>query len=145
VKLIVSEGLKSSIYQKGQYISINNSVGIVSQTSSPMAVSVRETEGKWSAANNWCRNYGSGWRLPTADELVTVWKNRKIISSTLSALGGIDFGKHKYWTSNLVYVSEDDPERHNRYTVVDWDVYRQENLGADDAYYTNYARAVRSL
>ena len=145
VKLIVSEGLKSSIYQKGQYISINNTVGIVSQTSSPMAVSVRETEGKWSAANNWCRNYGSGWRLPTADELVTVWKNRKIISSTLSALGGIDFGKHKYWTSNLVYVSEDDPERHNRYTVVDWDVYRQENLGADDAYYTNYARAVRSL
>ena len=79
----------------------------------------------WDDAKKACANLGSGWRLPTKDELNLMYKNRKKI-------GG--FANNYYWSST---------EYLNRFA---W----RQNLSAGrqdylDKYYGISVRAVRSL
>lgn len=62
-------------------------------------VSVGETSASWSNAKSWCSNYGSGWYLPSLEELKVVYNNKSSINRTLSALGKTTLGNLYYWSS----------------------------------------------
>ena len=57
---------------------------------------------------NYCRNYGAtngltgdlatGWYLPTAAELYTIYQNKTAVDESLSKAGGNQFGKSWYWS-----------------------------------------------
>jgi hypothetical protein len=68
-----------------------------------MVVSMYESRAAWGTVNSWCSNYGSGWYLPSLDELKVVYKNKSSINQTLSALGKTILGGD-YWSSTLYYV-----------------------------------------
>lgn len=68
-----------------------------------MVVSMYESRADWGTVNSWCSNYGSGWYLPSLDELKVVYKNKSSINQTLSALGKTILGGD-YWSSTLDYV-----------------------------------------
>ncbi len=116
VKLVISTGLNSSIYQIGQYISLNNIAGVVFRTSSPAAISTDETTAKWEAADSWCPgSHGSDWRLPNVEELKTMFGKFSVLNKTLSAIGGTELNsKEHYWSS--VYDFDED-EFHAYYAV----------------------------
>ena len=124
VKLIVSTGLKSSIYKIGQYVSIDGVTGVIYSTSSKKIVSVDEASNTWdyfgtttgatsasdgaantdkiaakSNAAKWCRAKGSAWYLPARDELYVVYNNKAKLNTTLSSIGGTQLGTGYYWSS----------------------------------------------
>lgn len=41
----------------------------------------------WSSAKSWCNNLGSGWRLPTKDELLVIYKVQGVLNQVLTAVG----------------------------------------------------------
>ena len=57
---------------------------------------------------NYCRNYGAtngltgdlatGWYLPTAAELYTIYQNKTVVDESLSKAGGSQFGTSCYWS-----------------------------------------------
>ena len=125
VKLIVSKGLKSSIYKVGQYVSIAGCTGIVYQTSSPAIVSTDETTTTWdyfgtstgatssddgvsntnkiasdSSAAKWCREKGAEWYLPALNELKVIYNNMSTLNTTLSSIGGTQFNASGYYWSS---------------------------------------------
>ena len=133
VKLIVSTGLKSSIYKVGQYVSIEGVTGVVYEASSKKIVSTDETSKTWdyygtitgatsttdgvantnkiaanSAAAKWCRAKGAAWDLPAREELSAIYNNKAKLNTTLSSVGGTQLGTGYYWSSteeagNLAY------------------------------------------
>ncbi len=58
----------------------------------------------WSNANYQSNSYSasgvSGWRLPTKDELLAVYRNSSAVSSGLTAAGGSQFISNWYWSSS---------------------------------------------
>lgn len=134
VRLIVSKGLSSSIYQVGQYVSIEDVLGVVyfNDGSTIMAVTVDETNTQWgysgttigansstdgtsntdkivakSPAAQWCRAKGSAWYLPALDELKAVY-NKSKLNTTLSSplVGGTQLGTGGYWSSTEYYSND---------------------------------------
>lgn len=128
VRLIVSKGLSSSIYQVGQYVSIEDVLGVVyfNDGSVVKAVTIDETYASWeyygtttgansstdgasntdkivakSHAAQWCRAKGASWYLPALDELKAVYNNTSKLNATLSSplVGGTQFRNHSYWSS----------------------------------------------
>ncbi len=99
VKLIVSTGLKSSIYQIGQYVSIDGVTGIVYKTSSPAIVSTDETSATWKDGVTWCTRKGSDWFLPNLEEMKVIYNNVLALNSTLSSIGATQFNSTYYWSS----------------------------------------------
>lgn len=128
VRLIVFKGLSSSIYQVGQYVSIEDVLGVVyfNDGSTIMAVTVDETKTQWgnygtttgansstdgasntdkivakSPAAQWCRAKGASWYLPARDELNAVYNNKSKLNATLSSpsVGGAQLGTGEYWSS----------------------------------------------
>ena len=61
-------------------------------------ISIDETFKKWSDANSWCSNYGSGWYMPSITELSTVYSKKSYINSILSTLGKTTLSG-KYWSA----------------------------------------------
>ena len=99
VKLIVSTGLKSSIYQIGQHVSVDGVTGIVYKTDSPAIVSTDETSCYWLDGKTWCTNKGSAWSMPSLDELKLIYNNKATLNSTLSSIGATQFSSNYYWSS----------------------------------------------
>ena len=128
VMLLVSAGMNSSIYQVGQYVSIDNVLGVVffNESSVVKAVSVDETETVYgyyqkktyatsetdgvantnqivsvSPAAKWCRDKDSAWYLPALNELKDVYNNKSKLNETLSspAVNGTRLGASAYWSS----------------------------------------------
>ena len=62
-------------------------------------VSVIETSQTWDNAKTWCSNYGTGWYLPSLDELRVIYNQKSAINSTLSAGGYTTLGTGYYWSS----------------------------------------------
>ena len=82
------------IYKHGKYGVVFYSDNVVTKI-----VSVEETIATWDDAKSWCSNYGSGWYLPSLDELRIIYKNKSTINSTLSANGYTTLGTGMYWSS----------------------------------------------
>lgn len=128
VRLIVSKGLSSSIYQVGQYVSIEDVLGVVyfNDGSTIMAVTVDEIKAQWgysetttgatsstdgtsntykivakSPAAQWCRAKGASWYLPSRNELEIVYDKKSKLNATLSSpsVGGTRLGTDTYWSS----------------------------------------------
>ena len=128
VMLQVSAGMNSSIYQVGQYVSIDNVLGVVffNEASVVKAVSLDETETVYgyyqkktyatsetdgvantnqivsiSPAAKWCRDKDSAWYLPALNELKDVYNNKSKLNETLSspAVNGTRLGASAYWSS----------------------------------------------
>jgi len=99
VKLTVSAGLTSSIYQIGQYVSIDGVTGIVYETSSPAIVSIDEISETWANGKTWCTSKGSAWSMPSLDELLLIYYNRATLNKTLSSIGATQFSSNYYWSS----------------------------------------------
>ena len=57
-----------------------------------------EVKVSWDEANQYCKELGIGWRLPTIDEL-------KIIHSGLYKLGKGNFKASFYWSSDILGVN----------------------------------------
>ena len=100
VKLVVNEGLSPSIYQIGQYVSIDNVTGIVYETSSPAIVSTDEISETWDNGKTWCTSKGSRWSMPNLDELKLIYNNRATLTKTVFSIGATQFGLNYYWSSN---------------------------------------------
>ena len=64
-------------------------------------VSLEETSQSWSSAETWCSNYGTGWYLPSLDELKVIYNQKSAINSTLSAGGYTTLGTGYYWSSSI--------------------------------------------
>ena len=80
---------------------------------------------KWEDAKKACENLGRGWRLPTKEELNTLYLNK-------DKIGG--FADNNYWSS-----TEDD----DSYAWFQYFGYgTQDHL---DKYYALYVRAVRAF
>ena len=62
-------------------------------------MSITEVSKIWSDAKTWCSNYGTGWYLPSLDELKVIYNNKSAINSTLSANGYTSLGTGSYWSS----------------------------------------------
>ncbi len=160
VKLVVSKGLNSSIYQIGQYVSIAGVTGVVCSASSSVAkiMSINETKTTWdyygtttgatskddgaantdkiasgSLAAKWCRAVGAEWYLPAKNELSTIYDNKSILNTTLSAIGGTQLGRVYYWSSTE-YTST------SAYVL-----FSNGDVGCDYKNLSYYVRAVRAL
>lgn len=164
VRLIVSKGLSPSIYQVGQYVSIEDVLGVVyfNDGSVVKAVTIDETYASWgydgttpgahsstdgasntdkivakSPAAQWCRAKGASWYLPALDELKAVYNNKSKLNATLSSpsVGGTQFRNHSYWSSTEGGSSNT--------SIVDFSSGRTNNPRRQ--YVSCYVRAVRAL
>lgn len=53
----------------------------------------------WTDATKACQSLGGGWRLPTRDELTTLYENR-------DAIGGFSVDHYGlYWSSTRIYAT----------------------------------------
>ena len=68
-------------------------------------MSITEVLKDWSDAKTWCSNYGTGWYLPSLDELKVIYNNKSAINSTLSANGSTSLVTGYYWSSAEYYTS----------------------------------------
>ena len=137
VKLIVSAGLKSSIYQFGQYVSIDGVTGIVYKTSSPAIFSTDETSVSWSAGKTWCTSKGSAWSMPSEEELKLISSTYWMLNSFLSSIGTPQLTTTQYWSSTE--LGSVDPGAATAIILVDG------SSQYEDKNYAYLVRAVRAL
>ncbi len=79
-------------YKVGDRVTKNGNTGIVFSVSDTTVkiVSVEESRSNWYDAKVWSSNYGTGWYLPTLDELKVIYNNKSAVSQSLSGI---------YWSS----------------------------------------------
>lgn len=53
---------------------------------------------RWGIAKSWCAELGTGWYLPSIDELESMYKAKSKINPTLLAVGD-PLGDRYYWSS----------------------------------------------
>ena len=94
-------------YPVGSLQTIDGAKGVVFYFDDTVTkiVSVTETQANWYDAKTWCSNYGTGWYLPSRDELGEIISNASTIDSTLSANGYTTFAGDVYWSSTEYYDS----------------------------------------
>ena len=100
----IKDGLgRDGIYQLGDYYNRNGNKGVVIEISNGgrngKMLSLDETECSWSEAMQWCRNHGDGWRLPTKDELLAIYRNKLDINYWLTRYKGGKLKDGIYWSS----------------------------------------------
>jgi Leucine-rich repeat (LRR) protein len=87
-------------YRVGDLIKDGSCWGVVFSISSTTKImSIAETSCNWNSAETWCSNYGSGWYLPSAEELRDIYDQISTINSTLSAHSFTTIGTKEYWSS----------------------------------------------
>ena len=52
----------------------------------------------WSDAKSWCSSLGGGWRLPTKEELLVIYRNKDALNAVLAAVGD-EILDDWYWSS----------------------------------------------
>lgn len=78
-------------YKVGDIIMVGGEKGIVYTVTSDgqhgEVMSVMQGEGTWEVAKHWCAQYGSGWRLPSKDELLVIYRKKDVLNPILKANG----------------------------------------------------------
>ena len=90
----------------GQYVICDDIKGVIFYAADTVKiVSIDETSATWSSGKSWCANKGTDWHMPTKDELTVIRNKKSTLNTTLSSIGGTQFGTSSYWTST--YSSSD--------------------------------------
>ena len=98
-----SQSSYSQTYKVGDYYDANGKQGVV------FVVTPDGKHGKivglkdlgkmnWNSAVSACRNLGNGWRLPSKEELLAIYKVKSTLDSTLAAVGD-ELPSSYYWSS----------------------------------------------
>ena len=98
-----SQSSYAKTYKVGDYYDANGKQGVV------FAVTPDGKHGKivglnnlgkmdWYSAVSACRNLGNGWRLPSKEELLAIYKVKSTLNSTLAAVGD-ELPEDWYWSS----------------------------------------------
>jgi hypothetical protein len=78
-------------YKVGDIIMVGGEMGIVYAVTSDgqhgKVMSVTRGEGSWEAAKQWCAQYGRGWRMPSKDELLVIYRKSDVLNPILRANG----------------------------------------------------------
>ncbi len=98
-------------YEVGDYYNCDGKEGVVysisGDGSSGHIISLYGTRTNWDEAKQWCRNQGSGWYLPTMEQLKQIYAKIGNINATLEWVGDpIDSSWH--WSSTEDYDYDDD-------------------------------------
>jgi len=113
-------------YKVGDIIMVGGEMGIVYTVTSDgqhgKVMSVMQGEGTWEVAKHWCAQYGSGWRLPSKDELLVIYRKKDVLNPILKA-NGYNALSGWCWSSTEV----------NSYRAWDVDLY--------DGYTFNYRKS----
>ncbi len=136
----ISTSSTTRVWRVGDFYDINGKQGVVYAVTPDgkhgKMVSITRTVCSWSDAKSWCSNLGSGWRLPTQEELKAISEVIKTINKTLAAVGEeMPLEKYTYhWSS-----TEPNSER-------SWGVQMYDGYTYDlDKGYTYYVRAVSAF
>ena len=94
-------------YPVGSLQTIDGAKGVVFDIDDTVTkiVSVTETRAYWNKAKTWCLDYGSGWYLPSINELKMIYGNKSTIDYTLSDNGYTTFANDCYWSSTEYSVN----------------------------------------
>lgn len=125
----------------GDIIMVDGEMGVVFAVTSDgqhgKVMSVAESQDDWYGARDWASQLGCGWRLPTVDELLTIYRNKRALNSVLDDGGYTEFGDSS-WVDYWSCESADD----NRYAyTVDIDDSAK-SYGNSNKSNDNYVRAV---
>ena len=100
-----------SIYQVGDYYNRDFNKGIVFDVTNGgrngKILSLDETVCNWSDAEQWCRNHGDGWRLPTCDELKAIYRNQQNVNEGLRKYNREELANSYYWSSTEYEYNSD--------------------------------------
>ena len=130
-------------YEVGDYYNCDGKEGVVysisGDGSSGHIISLYGTRTDWDEAKQWCRNQGSGWYLPTMEQLKQIYAKIGNINATLEWVGDpIDSGWH--WSSTEDYDRDDDDD--DAWFAVD--VF-DGDTDSQYEHYNYYVRAVSSF
>ena len=89
-------------FAAGRYINVNGDAGVIFNAygTTTKIVSIDETEATWSNGKSWCTSKGSAWYMPNRPELQAIYNNKSTLNTTLSSIGGTQFGTSYYWSSS---------------------------------------------
>lgn len=105
-------------YKVGDIIVVGGEMGIVYAVTSDgwhgKVVSVtRGGECNWEAAKQWCAQYGRGWRLPSKEELLVIYRKKGVLDPILRANGytelsgwhwsSTEWSSNSAWSVNMYY------------------------------------------
>ena len=114
------------IYQLGDYYNRNGNKGVVIEISNGgrngKILSLDETYCSWRDVEQWCRNHGDGWRLPTKDELLAIYTNKLDVNYWLKKYNSGTLKNSAYWSSsryhgNVLYVLMDDGRTTDNFNI----------------------------
>lgn len=98
----------------------------------------------WETSNDWCNNYGDGWRMPSIDELTLIHNDFSTINASLSNAGFtmLTTGNYCHWSNTVNPVNSEYYYRERLH-----DGYIFTNVGSDERYNStaNRTRAVKLI
>ena len=92
-------------YNVGDFYRHRNIRGIVFEVSGDCCHGkilslVEATRSDWDSAKNSCNRMGSGWHLPTIDDLKNIQSNKDLLNDKLGRNNGARLQNVSYWTSD---------------------------------------------
>ena len=92
----------STFYYVGQYIPIFSPGGVVCEITNGgkngLLLSLSQANLIREKADSWCASYGAGWKLPSIQNLQTIYDNKTLINSTLAVQGYTILIDQCYWS-----------------------------------------------
>lgn len=91
-------------YKVGDLYDVNGKQGVVYVVTPDgkhgKMVSINKAPGEtgWLGAKSWCSSLGGGWRLPTKEELLVIYRNKGVLNAVLAAVGE-EILYHYHWSS----------------------------------------------
>ena len=106
--LTCSVSYAQKTWKVGDFYDVNGKQGVVYIVTPDgmhgKIISLYQTKTTWEEAKKWCSNLGSGWRLPSKDELVHIYKVKNTLNQILPAVG--DVIPNDYHWSSTEYSSD---------------------------------------
>ncbi len=88
----------------GQYICCEGVQGIIFYAAADCVkiASLIETTTNFDDGITWCRQFGSGWDMPSCADFQTIYRNKSKLNSTLTSISQTIFSDYIYWTDDVV-------------------------------------------